>query len=136
MAQIIQSEEAWPVVNVRIVGEMDEDNVRDWLPNFLGIADRKKPYAVIMDFSAATAPEARLATSISSVVHPFRDNLRRYQACVAMVITSKPVRVALNALILLIRPPSPVRVFESMADAEQFCRDSLKGGSQAHAAGA
>lgn len=91
----------------------------------IAMSDNRTNFVVISDMRGSRMPTGDERTRMSLAVNAQRDYLRRHCLMCAMLFDNRAFRTAVNAWTMLIKPPFPMRAFETLPEAEVACTTAL-----------
>ncbi|HET6345807.1 MAG TPA: hypothetical protein VFH51_12800 [Myxococcota bacterium] len=133
MANITQDDSTFPLVRVTMTGAISPEETDAWMPKFIALTKRQVPCAVICDLTQMGAINPAVNKLIKKHMDAERDALRRYIRGVAVVMTSAPLRLAINTMLLVVRPPYPAKVVKNDEEAMQYCKERMESDATAQA---
>jgi hypothetical protein len=135
MSAFHQDDSGWPIIHLRIVGKLSVPDFRMWMAQFVTVFARKQHFCLVMDLTASEVPSPEIASEAKNLVAPHRDLMRKYLLGTVFIVKSTAIRLALNAMLLIIRPPNPTRLVATQREADEHCRNILLAGASKVAAG-
>src|SRR5687767_5364482 len=101
----------WPLVYFNLDGAADATQAQAVIDGLKSALGRGQPFATICDVSQMGGAGKDLQDVYARFMDEQRDAFRRHCKGGAMVVTSAPMRLLINAFVLLARMPFPTRAF-------------------------
>jgi hypothetical protein len=116
----------WPIVVHTSEGAMGPDDTRAFLKNLDDVLGRKERYVTVFESSKLSTFQV---SDRDSIVRWMRDNdalHRRYSIGVAVVLSSGAMRFVISSVLLVYKPPSPIKVFANLPSAMAWARAQVQ----------
>jgi hypothetical protein len=113
---------AWPVVQFKFVGRLDEADIERYFRDGDAIVRGDRSYACVMDGLAMLIPEVDFVRRQSQWIKRNEEDMRRVNRGIAFVATSAVVRGLVRAVLHLSPLPVPHAVFSELSEAMQWAR--------------
>ena len=114
----------WPLLVLTTPGKVDDENLGDFLKDFLDyIAYKKDRYSMVMDVSQTSGMTPKQRKILNSSIG--NENTNKYIICVALVFKSKILSRILTAILWYKKSEYPVKVFSSAEDAKDWARTQM-----------
>jgi hypothetical protein len=120
MSLIELSEARWPLVVMHWPEALTDAEVSAAMQGLVGLTARARSFAVLCDLTRSAVPSPAQRDIITRAIRAHNVPLGRLVKGIAMLITSMPVRSAVNGMVATGRSPFPFRAFSRLEDAETW----------------
>lgn len=122
MAKIEQDETCWPLVTVHFPSsETSDADIEEHITLQRALLERRRRFVQIIDASRAPVISARQRKRFSDWIKESEAMSRRYCLGLATVVPNPIVRGALQAVLWLVTPPMPVKMFGTLEECADQC---------------
>lgn len=135
-ASFEDDESEWPLVHiVSPAGTLSDAAFADNFRQMTAYLTRRQPLVFVIELHAATNLSVKQRDEIRRHEEQQRSLIAQFQRGIAIVTHSKFQRAMINAIVWLIRSPSPTQAFSDVDSAKVWARNLLKNRSASDPAG-
>jgi hypothetical protein len=122
MGKIAQDDTCWPLVTVHFpaTASSDED-IEAHIADQRALLEKRRRFVQIIDASQAPVISARQRKRFSDWIKESEAMSRRYCLGLSTVVPNPIVRGAMQAVLWLVTPPMPVKMFGTLEECAEQC---------------
>lgn len=129
MSRIEHDETSWPLVVVRFPPSASSDeDIEQHIADQRRLLSRRQRFVQIIDASHAPVISARQRKRFSEWIEESKLESKRYCLGLAAVVPNPIVRGAMQAVLWLVTPPMPVKMFARIEECAAQCQEWLESG--------